>query len=87
MIVYSIGLMVDNVVGWTSEPEDIHMTTTLTLRGTRKRTVVAVALERLKVLVAAATRSGEPATAEARPYSFMAECECPGHCPRDHENE
>ena len=22
-----------------------------------------------------------------RPYSFVAECECPDDCPRDHENE
>jgi hypothetical protein len=22
-----------------------------------------------------------------RPYSYWAECECPGDCPRDHENE
>ena len=21
------------------------------------------------------------------PYSFLAECECPDNCPRDHENE
>ncbi len=27
---------------------------------------------------------GEPRT---RPYSFVAECECPDHCPRDHANE
>jgi len=25
--------------------------------------------------------------AEVRPYSFFAECECPGDCLRDHENE
>lgn len=25
-----------------------------------------------------------PAT---RPFSFVAECECPAYCPRDHENE
>jgi hypothetical protein len=25
--------------------------------------------------------------AEERPYSFFAECECPGDCLRDHENE
>ena len=22
-----------------------------------------------------------------RPYSFLAECECPHDCPRDHDNE
>jgi hypothetical protein len=25
--------------------------------------------------------------AEVPPYSFFAECECPGDCLRDHENE
>ena len=63
------------------------MDTTLTLPGTRKPNVVSVALERLKVLVAAATRTDGPAIVESRPYSFMADCECPDHCPRDHENE
>jgi hypothetical protein len=23
----------------------------------------------------------------ARPYSYLAECECPDDCPRDHANE
>ncbi|MBF6605968.1 MAG: hypothetical protein IVW53_10345 [Chloroflexi bacterium] len=27
---------------------------------------------------------GEPAR---RPYSYLAACECPYDCPRDHENE
>jgi hypothetical protein len=27
------------------------------------------------------------ATPEGSPYSFLAECECPDECLRDHENE
>ena len=30
---------------------------------------------------------GPRATPAGRPYSFLAECECPGDCLRDHENE
>jgi hypothetical protein len=28
-----------------------------------------------------------PVEPAERQYSFWAECECPGHCLRDHENE
>ena len=30
---------------------------------------------------------GSRAVPAGRPYSFLAECECPADCLRDHENE
>ena len=49
----------------------------------------ATALDRTRARDAAhvidnAGSLGEPL---ARPYSFLAECECPDDCPRDHANE
>jgi len=32
-------------------------------------------------------REGPPVEPSRRPYSYMAACECPYDCPRDHENE
>jgi hypothetical protein len=30
---------------------------------------------------------GSPIVPGRRPYSYLAECECPDDCPRDHGNE
>ena len=34
-----------------------------------------------------AVDDGVRAAPAGRPYSFLAECECPADCSRDHENE
>lgn len=34
-----------------------------------------------------AVDDGSRAAPAGRPYSFLAECECPADCLRDHENE
>jgi hypothetical protein len=38
-------------------------------------------------IVGLAADDGPPTRPQARPYSYMAECECPDDCLRDHENE
>jgi hypothetical protein len=38
-------------------------------------------------IVGLAADDGQLARPQARPYSYMAECECPDDCLRDHENE
>lgn len=49
--------------------------------------IAATLLSRIKGLVSATSdRPGIDAT-QARPYSFLSECECPDYCLRDHENE
>jgi hypothetical protein len=87
MIVYSIGLMVENVVGWTSEPKDAPMNIPMAFPESRKQSVASVVLSRLRILVATVTYRDTTADVEPRPYSFQTECECPDDCPRDHENE
>ena len=39
------------------------------------------------ILGPTATDDGQRTRPGAQPYSFLAECECPDDCLRDHENE
>ena len=49
--------------------------------------VGSAVLTRLKGLVSASSDRDAIGSMDARPYSFLSECECPDDCLRDHENE
>jgi hypothetical protein len=49
--------------------------------------VVSGLISRLRSLVSAGADRDGPDSADMLPYSYLAECECPDDCLRDHENE
>lgn len=60
---------------------------TLALPQTPRQSFVSAALSRLKSLVSSTSGDEVRTEQEMRPYSFLAECDCPDDCLRDHENE
>ncbi|TAJ99916.1 MAG: hypothetical protein EPO36_10430 [Chloroflexota bacterium] len=61
------------------------MNISLVLPQSRAQSVASTVLSRLKSLVS--PDRDATGSADARPYSFLSECECPADCLRDHENE
>ena len=63
------------------------MNISIALPQPRTQSVASAVLSRLKSLVSATTDRNDVGSTDARPYSFLSECECPDDCLRDHENE
>lgn len=57
------------------------------LRQPIRTTIGSLDPSHVRVLGAALDDDGALVGAERRQYSYLAECECPDDCPRDHENE
>ena len=63
------------------------MNISIALPQSSSQSVVSAVVTRLKSLVSATTDRDGIGSTDARPYSFLSECECPDNCLRDHENE
>jgi len=59
---------------------------TLVLEPTRRPSLATAVVDRLRSLVSSSPEDDDTAP-DVRSYSFLAECECPDDCLRDHENE
>ena len=63
------------------------MNISIALPQSTSQSVASAVLSRLKSLVSATSGREGIGSTDPRPYSFLSECECPGDCLRDHENE
>lgn len=57
------------------------------LRQPAQKSVGSLEPSHLWVLGLALDDEGSLIAPARRPYSYLADCECPDDCPRDHENE
>jgi hypothetical protein len=81
--------MDSELVRFTSHPakEGCPVDLKMDLGQSMQRIVASLEPSHLWIVGLAAADDAPVAESQPRPYSFLADCECPDDCLRDHENE